>query len=445
MKKILFITLIFILTIFAGCSADTDNDENDNNLNLEDMNITEIAQSFTNDFLNKEFTKLLDEYNYTTEMNDAVSPKLYEELFTQLENDYGKYLSIKEYSNSESQGYDIITAILEFEKNYINLNIVFEGKIIAGTNYSVNKDYIEVENISMEQITFGKEPFVISGEINYPEGEGPFPVAIIVHGSGASDRDGSVSASTPYKDLSNGLISEGIAVLTYDKRTYTYGSEIATNIDELTVYEETIEDAGYAFEYLQENAKIDKDNISIIGHSFGGYLMPRIIENLPDAKAYIVMAGNVSGIEDLIITQYNYLFNLDNEITEEEKNQLVAVETEVNKINNLEEYKGEPILGAGYAYWKDLENYDPISKMTETIKPVLFLQGERDYQVTMEEFNKWKNALSGIDNFEFITYKSLNHLFIAGEGTPSPEEYTIGESVSAEVISDIAKFIKDNN
>nr|MDQ3323939.1 hypothetical protein [Acidobacteriota bacterium] len=74
-------------------------------------------------------------------------------------------------------------------------------------------------------------------------------------------------------------------------------------------------------------------------------------------------------------------------------------------------------------------------------QPILILQGERDYQVTMTDFQNWKNALGNRKSVTFKTYAKLNHLFMSGEGTPSPADYEKTNHVSAEVISDIAAWI----
>jgi fermentation-respiration switch protein FrsA (DUF1100 family) len=72
---------------------------------------------------------------------------------------------------------------------------------------------------------------------------------------------------------------------------------------------------------------------------------------------------------------------------------------------------------------------------------MLFLQGERDYQVTLADFVLWQVGLGGRDDVTFTLYPTLNHLFMAGEGMPSPEEYQTQGHVSADVIRDIASWV----
>jgi len=54
---------------------------------------------------------------------------------------------------------------------------------------------------------------------------------------------------------------------------------------------------------------------------------------------------------------------------------------------------------------------------------MLILQGERDYQVTMDDFQGWKKYLSVRATVEFKTYPKLNHLFEEGDGKSTPQEY----------------------
>ena len=70
------------------------------------------------------------------------------------------------------------------------------------------------------------------------------------------------------------------------------------------------------------------------------------------------------------------------------------------------------------------------------------LQGERDYQVTMTDFNLWKQALSEKSKNQFISYPSLNHLFMKGEGKATPAEYDKQGNVEFQVISDMATWVK---
>ena len=61
-----------------------------------------------------------------------------------------------------------------------------------------------------------------SGLLTLPEGEGPFPAVVMVHGSGPSDMDESAYACAPFRDLAHGLARLGVASIRYDKYTYAH-------------------------------------------------------------------------------------------------------------------------------------------------------------------------------------------------------------------------------
>jgi fermentation-respiration switch protein FrsA (DUF1100 family) len=100
------------------------------------------------------------------------------------------------------------------------------------------------------------------------------------------------------------------------------------------------------------------------------------------------------------------------------------------------------VLGAGKAYWDDLLAYDPVAVAKNLSLPMLILQGERDYQVTMEDFALWQAELGGMANVAFKSLPGLNHLFMFGEGKSSPEEYGVPGNIHETVIAAITEWVK---
>ena len=101
----------------------------------------------------------------------------------------------------------------------------------------------------------------------------------------------------------------------------------------------------------------------------------------------------------------------------------------------------ERIFGATASYWLDLRGYDPPAAAAQVKQPMLVLQGERDYQVTMEEFSRWKSALADRTDVVFHSYATLNHLFVAGTGKSVPAEYNTPGHISEAVVRDVATWI----
>lgn len=295
-------------------------------------------------------------------------------------------------------------------------------------------------------MTFGDDPWVLPGTMSLPKGDGPFPGVVLVHGSGPQDRDETVGANKPFRDIAWGLASRGIAVLRYEKRTKEHGQMLNPLPLPFTVKDETIDDAAIAFDALLKQERINSQKTFVLGHSLGGMLIPRIAERVPGAAGYIILAGTTRPLEDVILAQASYISLLDGSTSVDEQKQIDDIQTELNRIKKLSQGDASDpnlIFGAPASYWLDLRSYDPAWNATQIDKPLLVLQGERDYQVTISDFARWKELLSGKANVTLKTYPGLNHLFVQGIGPSSPSEYASPGHVSQLTIVDIAAWINN--
>ena len=288
--------------------------------------------------------------------------------------------------------------------------------------------YAHPDSFSAIEVMVGDDAWKLPGTLTIPKGAGPFPALVLVHGSGPNDRDESDGGTKVFRDLAEGLSSRGIAVLRYEKRTRVYPQCVTD--PGFTMNQETVEDAVRAAALLRTQAKIDPARVFVLGHSQGGYLTPRIMRQDPKIAGFIVMAGNVRPLEELLVDQAEYFASLKGNLTAEEE-------------AKLQEYKKNPFAGMNLPvpYLADLKGYRPDVEAKGLNPPMLILQGERDYQVTMKDFDLWKSALGSQSNVTFRTYPKLNHLFIAGEGRSRPEEYQAPGHVDEQVVGDIASWI----
>jgi dienelactone hydrolase len=248
--------------------------------------------------------------------------------------------------------------------------------------------------------------------LTLPEGAGPFPVVVLVHGSGPHDRDETVGANAPFRDLAEGLAARGVATLRYVKRTRQYPERTPATVDE-----EVVQDALNAIALVRKQGRIDPNGVFVLGHSMGGYLAPRIAAADPGLRGIILLAANARPILELARQQLEYLG--------------APPET-------LEKLRA----AAPASYWAELEKYDPVAAAEKLAIPMLILQGERDYQVTMQDFALWKAALGARKNVTLKSYPKLNHLFLEGEGKSLPSEYAKPGHIPAYVLDDIASFVR---
>jgi len=372
----------------------------------------------------------------------------------QVEEAYGAFVEQKGEKTGYSQGYFVVTIGGVHAQKALAYNLVFdkEGQI-AGFHYKEIEDIDaffaeEIQNENAHEVTFGSEEFPLNGTLLYPEGEGPFPAVVLVHGSGANDRDETIYDNKPFKDIAEGLAAKGIAVLRYDKRTYTHTAKYtdAELAGSITVYNEVIDDARYAVEFLKTQDNIDAEQIYVLGHSLGGNQAPRIAEGRDDIAGLIIMGGNVTPLQELMLYQYEYLYGIQKNLDESTKalfEEQITLARDAVELINSDEFglDTDPALAFGIPalYWMDIRTYDPTEIAKELNIPLLILQGGRDYQVPPTEFELWRERL--VDKAEYRLYESLSHLFIEGEGTPSPEEYLLPGKLSQEVINDIAVWI----
>ncbi|HYT44816.1 MAG TPA: hypothetical protein VEP90_20985 [Methylomirabilota bacterium] len=100
-------------------------------------------------------------------------------------------------------------------------------------------------------------------------------------------------------------------------------------------------------------------------------------------------------------------------------------------------------LSVSASYWLDLRGYHPKGIARGLQQPMLILQAEGDYQVTMEDFLIWKSALSGRSDVQFKSYAGLSHLFMPFEGgeKSTPAAYNVPGHVVEEVIQDIVRWV----
>ncbi len=351
--------------------------------------------------------------------------------------------------------YTIVFVTCDFEMSPVDIKVVYDGeRRIAGLWFVPTEQtaaeyeappYVKPSAFSEEEVTVGSGEWELPGTLALPRGEGPFPAVVLVHGSGPNDRDETVGPNKPFRDLAWGLATRGIAVLRYDKRTKVHGTKMVMLGWGFTIAEETIDDALSAVDVLRGMERIDGDRIFVLGHSLGGMCIPRIGASDPDIAGLIVMAGSTRPLEDLLVEQYTYIFSLDDTISGEERAELDKIEAQAAAVKDPALSPDTPReslpFGSDPRYWLDLRQYDPAGTAAALTQPLMILHGERDYQVTMVDFENWKMALSSHADAVFKSYPSLNHLFIAGEGPCTPEEYTKGGHVAEEVVTDITDWI----
>jgi dienelactone hydrolase len=388
--------------------------------------------------------------NFADAMRAVAPPEKLSEIWTAVQAQMGAYKRQVGVRTEKQGPYEVAFVTTEFERATVDFKVVVDGAGRVAGFFIVPPQqpgsqagyappaYVHKDAFQEREVTVGSGEWALPGTLTVPVGPGPFPAVVLVHGSGPNDRDETVGAEKPFRDLAWGLASRGVAVLRYEKRTREHGAQLAA-VKDFTVQQETVDDALAAADLLRHTAGIDPKRVFVLGHSLGAMMAPRIGQRDPRLAGLIVMAGATRPLEDIILEQVSYLAAADGTVSDAEKKQIESLRAEVAKVKALKAGDSGVALGAPASYWLDLRGYDPAQAAKSVKQPLLILQGGRDYQVTPDSLEVWRKA---VPNATFKTYPGLNHLFIAGEGKSLPQEYEKPGHVAEEVIADLAGWIK---
>jgi pimeloyl-ACP methyl ester carboxylesterase len=171
--------------------------------------------------------------------------------------------------------------------------------------------------IHKRDITIELEPGGVlqtNGELTIPAtGEGPFPAVLLIHGSGATDRDeylppmvtGTGNESRPFWQLAEYLSERGFVVLRYDKRGIgENGTILDLNTYANAIVQQFQSDAQAALNVLMQQPEVNSSRITIIGHSEGAIIAPRIAAERPgEVQNVVLMSAAAQPISDIISYQ----------------------------------------------------------------------------------------------------------------------------------------------
>jgi dienelactone hydrolase len=373
---------------------------------------------------------------------------------------FGAFQSIESAQTSQVQTYNVVKMVVAFERGKLDATVTYDaadGKI-GGIVFRPHTDataaatpsaaawqppnYAKQSSFTEKPLELTDQGYTLPGTLTLPNGPGPFPAVVLVHGSGPHDEDETIGPNKPFKDLAWGLASRGIAVYRYTKRTGAYGEKSAADPKLITVKEETIDDARAAVALVAKQPGINPEQVFLVGHSLGAFLAPRIATGNASLAGIVLMAANSKPLEKVIVEQVQYLTRTSDGTPSSAAAdaQKAADQIESPALKPDDEV---PLLGSKTygAYWLDLRDYNPVKTAQKLKIPILVLQGGRDYQVTPDNFKDWQSGLGKRSNATLKFFPAANHLFIFGEGAPSPQDYEQAGHVNSQVIDAIAAFV----
>ncbi len=291
--------------------------------------------------------------------------------------------------------------------------------------------------------------YPLKGKIVLPDNVTvPVPAVVFVHGSGSANMDEKVGKLTPFKDLAEGLAEHGIASIRYDKRTKAHPFKCVKEKN-ITVKEETIEDAILAAKMLRKEKSIDPDRIFIVGHSMGAMLAPRIDAEGGSFKGLIMMAGSLRKMEDILLCQIDEMMSdmgwFTRKIAGKQLKKFKEMFEGMYELSDDEAKAKKVGNGATLYYFKEMGEHPASKYLKVSNKPMLIMQGACDVQAKAEiDFKAYKELLGDRSDVTFKLYDNLNHAFVPAiykDISKGKQEFNVERHIGSDVISDIADWI----
>ena len=320
-----------------------------------------------------------------------------------------------------------------------------------------------------------REGFTLAGTLTIPEGDGPFPAAILITGSGSQNRDEEIFGHKPFKVIADYLTRNGIAVLRYDDRGVNASEGTAAGATSADL----AEDARSAMDFLLTRSEINPLKIGIIGHSEGALIAFILASSHKDFAYVVSLAGpgldgktilldqsehinRLSGVAatilednrrvmskvyDLMITSESYQSWREetSDYMRKYYSEDPAGEYSEQQVSQAIENLLASITESAYPWMQYFVMFDPAPLFASISCPVLALNGEKDCQVLPEAnidvINKGLLDAGNTDSKTMIL-PGLNHLFQNCETGLLNEYGIIEETFDQETLKITSDWIK---
>jgi len=330
---------------------------------------------------------------------------------------------------------------------------------------------LEVEFSNME------EGHSLAGTLTLPPGDGPFPAAVLISGSGPQDRDEALLGHRPFLVLADHLTRAGIAVLRFDDR----GVGGSGGTFETATSDDFAGDVRGAVRYLAEREEIDITEIGLIGHSEGGLIAPMVAAESDQVAFIVLLAGPGVDGETILLSQGEAIGRADGldeeglRRNQETSRNIYAIlrntpdttraavllepliretfdlmpaqartEAGLDASGALEQAVQSSLTMLNSAWFRRFLEYDPRPTLERVQVPVLAIVGEKDLQVLAEPNSEAIRAAlraGGNPDFEVRILPGLNHLFQTAT-TGAPSEYgDIEETFAPAALEAVSNWI----
>ncbi len=262
----------------------------------------------------------------------------------------------------------------------------------------------DLSEVKYTEIFFNNGDLQLAGMLILAEGEGPFPVAVIIHGSGTSHRN-----SKWYLTVAKHLQENDVAVLLPDKQ----GSEKSEGDWRSANFDDLAGDTINAIEFIKTQDQFDYSAIGLIGMSQGGWIAPLAAAKSEDVSFVVSMSGAA------VTTDEQLLYEEINNNIEIGTYPFIAKPIAPLTTNNIQQMD----------FWRPIAGYDPLSHWEKIEAPCFAALGENDKNVPVEE---------SVDRFRALEKEML--IKTCSDGGHGITDQNSGK-VQDEFLNDLTEFI----